>query len=122
MGDIRINKIQSIQPQKIDKKEKQEEQLQQQVSSKNEATKKDAKEVLEFMANSSALNQPHVKGKTVDVAKHVSPESQQRIEKMMQAFDQTILKSAEVAIKEFGLSENDGRDVAIMAFNQKYLV
>jgi len=74
------------------------------------------------MAQSGALNKAGIKSKEVDTTKHVDKVSEARIEAMMKTFDETILKSAEVAIKEFGLSEKQGQDVAIMAFNEKFLV
>jgi len=122
MSDIRINKVGNIQPEQIEKKIKKAEQAKEQETYKVETNKKDPGEVLEYMANSGALNKSKIQNKKIDINKHVDSESQQRIEKMMKAFDETILKSAEMAIEEFGLSEKEGQDVAIMAFHQKFLV
>lgn len=122
MSNIRINKIHNLQAQKINQKAKKEEQ-EQVLNQKPELTRKDASEVLNYMENAGALNKAQVKsGKKIDVSKYVDKESASRIETVVKAFEQTILKSAEIAIGEFGLSENDSQDVAIMAFNQKFLV
>jgi len=122
MSDIRINKIHNLQQQKINKKAKGEEQ-EQVLNQKPELARKDADEVLNYMANAGTLNKAQVKsGKKIDVSKYVDNESAARIETVVKAFEQTILKSAEIAIGEFGLSENNSKDVAIMAFNQRFLV
>ena len=121
MSDIRINKIQNIPTQKTEKKA-QEEKPEQQIAKAPEITPKKADDVLNYMAQSGALNKSGITSKEIDVTKHVNNESAGRIEKMMQSFEETILKSAEIAIKEFGLPEKQGQDVAIMAFNQKFLV
>ncbi len=122
MSDIRINQIKGIQAQKTNKKEKEEKQSEAKVNQEAKVVKKEAREVLTFMAQSAALNKSVIKKKEIDTAKHVDSNSQERIEQMMKVFDETILQSAEVAIKEFGLSEKAGQDVAIMAFNQRFLV
>ncbi|MCD6149208.1 hypothetical protein J7J13_00280, partial [bacterium] len=76
-----------------------------------------------YAANLSVLSHSQIKGfRKINIAKYIDGESADRIEKVVKAFEETILKSAEVAIKEFGLSEQDGQDVAIMAFNQRFLV
>ncbi len=124
MSEIRINQFNGIQPQKADRaKTKQEEKTEQNIAKKEaRVSQKEAKEVLNFMAQSAALNESQVKKREINPEKYVDAQSQERIAKMMKAFDDTILKSAEVAIKELGLSEAAGRDVAIMAFNQRFLV
>lgn len=123
MSEIRINQIKGIQQYKCDKNGKcEEKQEKEQVTEKAQVVKKDGKEVLEYMAQSGALNKNQIKKSEIDVNKHVDKASEARIEKMMKAFDDTILKSAEMAIEEFGLSEAAGQDVAIMAFNQRFLV
>ncbi len=122
MSDIRINKISGIQPQKTDSKELQEDKVEKQVTKKPEVVRKDAGEILDHMARSAQLNKFQVTKKEINVQKYVNADSEKRIEQMMKAFDETILKSAQVAIEEFGLPEEVGQDVAIMAFNQKFLV
>ncbi|HSA07679.1 MAG TPA: hypothetical protein P5556_10935 [Candidatus Gastranaerophilales bacterium] len=122
MGDIRINKFNNIQPKQIEKKENAEQKTEQDIAKKPELTQKKPGEVLDYMANSSVMNQSVIKTKKVDVNKYVDNESADRIEKVVKAFEETILKSAEIAIGEFGLSEKDSQDVAILAFNQRFLV
>lgn len=123
MSDIRINKVHNFQPKSLEKTDKKEEEKQNLDVKQQTTTPKDAGEVLNFMANAGTLNKANIKKtQSVDTSKYVDAESQARIEKMMKAFDETILKSAEIAIEEFGLPPRAAQDVAIMAFNQKYLV
>lgn len=120
MADIRINRINQVQPQKTEKKAKKEEQ--QDVAQKQQFKQKSAGEVLDYMANSGALNKSQVKNpKKVDVAKYVDAESAKRIEDVMKAFDENIFRSAEVAINEFGLSQEDAQEVALANFNKQFL-
>ncbi len=121
MSEIRINKVQINVPPttpKLGEKKTAEEQT---TKSKPELNQKSAEDILDYMAK-SAIPAGVVGKKPVDVKKYVDQESQQRIEQIMQTFEETILKSAEVAINEFGLSEEAATDVAIVGFNQKFLV
>jgi hypothetical protein len=122
MSEIRINKVHNFQPTQVAKTAPKEEEKQN-LEVKQQANQKDPAEVLDYMANAGTLNKANIK-KTgqIDTTKYVDSESQARIEKMMKAFDQTILKSAETAINEFGLSPMAAQEAAIVAFNQKYLV
>ena len=123
MGDIRINKIHNIHTQKAEQNQAKEEKHEQEITKKAETTQKDAQEILDYMANSAVMNKSQIKSsQKVNVSKYVDDESADRIGKVVKAFEETILKSAEIAIGEFGLSEQDGQDVAIMAFNRRFLV
>ncbi len=122
MTDIRINKIHNLQPQQTEKKEKNEEKKEQEITNKPELKQKKASDVLDYMANTGMLNKTGIKSNKLDVTKHVDQTSADRIEKVMKAFEETILKSAEIAVEELGISESKAQDVAITAFNQKFLI
>jgi len=121
MSEIRINKVQVNIPSnapKIGEKKSTEEQT---VNPKPELKQTSAEDILDYMAK-SAISAGVTGKKPVDVKKYVDDASQARIEKIMQTFEDTILKSAEIAINEFGLSEDVATDVAILGFNRKFLV
>ena len=123
MSEIRINRLSNYQPPKTSSQPQKEETSEQEVKQEPTLSKKAPDEVLGFMANQAMLGKPAITGKqAVDVNKYVDTESRERIEKIMQTFEQTILKSAETAIKEFGISERAASDAAIIGFNRKFLV
>ncbi|OGI03513.1 MAG: hypothetical protein A2Y25_11000 [Candidatus Melainabacteria bacterium GWF2_37_15] len=123
MSEIRINKLNNYQPPKTSGQPKKEETTQQEIKQEPTLSQKAPDEVLGFMANQAMLGKAGITGKkAVDVNKYVDTESKERIEKIMVAFEANILKTAETAIKEFGISERAASDAAIIGFNRKFLV
>jgi hypothetical protein len=123
MSEIRINKFNNFTPQTSDKKGgKKGDTPEEEILKKPEVNYKKADDVLDYMANSASLEILSIKTKKpINVNNHVSPESAERIAAVMKTFEETILKSAEIAISEFGLDEDSAHDVAILAFGQKHL-
>ena len=123
MSEIRINKIFNVPQRTNEQKGKKDTAPEQEITKKPELNQKKAGDVLDYMANSSLQEKAFVQNsKNIDVSKYVDEESADRIGKVMKSFEETILQSAEKAIKEFGLSEAAAQDIAIMGFGQRYLV
>lgn len=120
MSEIRINKVQVNIPPQTKTKITKEAPEEKNVKSKQEYEQKPAEDVLDYMAK-SAMPLGIKSKKNIDVDKYIDAKSKERIEKIMQTFEETILKSAETAIQEFGLSEKAANDAAIVGFGRKFL-
>lgn len=124
MSEIRIHQVIKIAKPKTKPVETKKENLKPKLQTQAPVViSKSADEVLDYLSNASAVTAnkgSKVKGKKIEVSKHVDPQQALRIAESVNKFFAGMELYVEKAMQELNLTASQAQNLAALQFNQKF--